>query len=97
MADGGMKADNRVRIVKAVETCSACPLQYECETDDGKFVYVRFRWDILTIGIGASMDEAVENAMGETPVLRQVRIDNLTDLVGVKYASLHVIDWDEVV
>lgn len=32
-----------VRIVKAVQTCTACPSQWDSWTDDGKYLYLRFR------------------------------------------------------
>lgn len=31
------------KIVKAVQTCLACPSQWDAWTDDGKYVYMRYR------------------------------------------------------
>ena len=30
-------------------TCSACPTQWEAETNDGRGAYIRYRWGCLTI------------------------------------------------
>ncbi len=48
-------------------TCGACPSQWEGRLDDGRFLYVRFRWGSFGFGIGASESAAVENC--KDPVL----------------------------
>lgn len=49
------------RIMKIVRTCCACPSQWDAETDDGRHVYMRFRWGSFGHGIGATRDEAVDD------------------------------------
>jgi hypothetical protein len=49
------------RIATIRRTCAACPAQWEGSTEDGKSVYIRFRWGVLAIGVGQTMDEAVMN------------------------------------
>ena len=49
----------RPRVVTLTQTCGACPSQWEGTTDDGRYVYIRYRWGLLTAGIGDSIDEAV--------------------------------------
>lgn len=39
------------RITELIQTCVACPSQYEGETDDGLYVYVRYRHGLLTIEV----------------------------------------------
>ncbi|MFI6304307.1 hypothetical protein ACIBCH_20750 [Amycolatopsis thailandensis] len=36
-------------IVKAVQTCAACPSQWDAWTDDGRYLYLRFRHGIGTV------------------------------------------------
>jgi len=45
-------------------TCDVCPSQWEGKTEDGKTVYILYRWGCLSAGVGATLDEAVDNAMG---------------------------------
>lgn len=45
------------------QTCSACPSQWEGTTEDGRSVYVRYRWGNLTVGLGADGDAAVGAAI----------------------------------
>lgn len=40
-------------------TCPASPSQWEGATADGRKVYVRYRWGMLRIGLGATFQEAV--------------------------------------
>ena len=45
-----------------VQTCSACPSQWEFRTFENRPVYVRYRWGYLSIRIGyknADIDDAV--------------------------------------
>ena len=35
-----------------VRTCTACPSQWEGKTVDNRPVYIRYRWDNLTVRIG---------------------------------------------
>lgn len=34
-----------------VQTCHACPSQWDATTPDGKRVYIRYRWGFLTVDI----------------------------------------------
>lgn len=48
-----------VRVHELRMTCPACPAQWEGRTDDGRYVYVRYRWGWLQIGVGDTFHEAV--------------------------------------
>lgn len=41
------------------KTCLACPAQWEGELSDGTCVYIRYRFGVLGIGFGSSVDDAV--------------------------------------
>jgi hypothetical protein len=47
------------------KTCLACPSQREGALDDGRAVYARFRHGHLSVGLGETVDEAVDNAMSD--------------------------------
>ena len=42
-------------------TCEACPSQWEGKLTDGRYVYVRYRWGVLQVGIGDTLSDAIEN------------------------------------
>lgn len=46
-----------ITIVKQEKTCDMCPSQWDLWTDDGKYIYVRYRWGTLSIHMGDSEDD----------------------------------------
>lgn len=45
-----------------MQTCGACPSQWEGELQDGRAVYIRFRHGWLQVGAGPDVDAAVRGA-----------------------------------
>jgi hypothetical protein len=39
-------------ITSIKNTCGACPAQWEGRTQDGEYVYIRYRWGYLSIRAG---------------------------------------------
>lgn len=39
----------RYTVVKAVQTCRACPSQWDAWTDEGQYLYLRFRHGVGTV------------------------------------------------
>jgi len=48
-----------IKITELRKTCNACPAQWEGKLDDGRAVYIRYRWGVLTIDAGDTIDEAI--------------------------------------
>jgi len=48
-----------ITVAKVTKTCGACPAQWEGQTNDGRFVYARYRWGYLCIGLGDSLGAAI--------------------------------------
>lgn len=44
------------RIVRLVQTCVACPSQWDGWTDDGRRIYIRYRWGYGSVSIAAPGD-----------------------------------------
>lgn len=42
----------RIKVVEIRRTCFACPSQWEGWTEDGRPVYIRYRWGRLSVCIG---------------------------------------------
>ena len=49
------------RFLELRQTCIACPSQWEGILQNGKHVYIRYRWGILQFGIGGNGDTAAAN------------------------------------
>jgi len=45
-----------VKVIELRNTCVACPAQWEGRTEDGKWVYVRYRWGWLSVCVGEGKD-----------------------------------------
>jgi hypothetical protein len=65
-------------VEQLVQTCGACPSQWEGRTRDGARIYVRYRYGTLAIGIGATLDAAIDQAISDAPALR-LRISDAPD------------------
>ena len=53
-----------VELDQLQQTCRACPSQWEGVTRRGVCVYIRYRWGVLQVGTGATMDAAVDDDSG---------------------------------
>jgi len=47
------------------KTCTACPAQWEGKLEDGRALYVRYRWGELSVGAGEDGGAAIDNSMSE--------------------------------
>lgn len=46
-------------VISIKQTCSACPSQWEGRLIDGDYIYVRYRWGGLGVGIGKTRNTAI--------------------------------------
>lgn len=53
--DGGVPA-----VVSLHQTCPACPSQWEGRLDDDRWLYARYRGGYLRVGLGATLDDAID-------------------------------------
>jgi len=67
------------------KTCNACPSQWEGVTDDGREVYVRYRFGFLYIKVG---DERVFERL-----LDEDRWEGMLDYDELKVATVGIFDW----
>jgi hypothetical protein len=51
-----------MKIVELRHTCEACPAQWEGRLEDGRYLYVRYRWGTLQVGLGPTFGDAVGNS-----------------------------------
>lgn len=52
-----------VVVTHITKTCGACPAQWQGTTDDGLHIYARYRYGRLLVGVGSTLEEAVDLAM----------------------------------
>jgi len=51
-----------MKIKSLTQTCFCCPSQWEGLLDDGRSIYIRYRYGKLFVGIGNTKDEAVRSS-----------------------------------
>lgn len=42
------------------KTCEACPAQWEGTLEDGRVIYIRYRWGSLGFGVGDDLGDAID-------------------------------------
>jgi len=55
-----------IKVVELTQTCSACPSQWSGVTEDGRDIYVRYRWGHLWISWGVTGDMILSRDIGES-------------------------------
>ncbi|GIH91962.1 hypothetical protein ACFFMN_33860 [Planobispora siamensis] len=56
-----------MRLVKVIETCSACPSQWDAWTDTGQYLYLRYRSGVGTVE--AQPDPDTDTWTDEPPLI----------------------------
>lgn len=84
-----------IEVIEVLQTCDFCPAQWEGKTDDGRFIYARYRWERLTIRIGASPQEAIGGELVYEALLED-DLDGPGGYAKLKAATAEVISWPDV-
>jgi len=61
-----------MKVKNIVQTCGACPSQWEGTIEDGRMFYARYRWGTLTIQISKKPTNDVYDAMDETLYSKEI-------------------------
>jgi hypothetical protein len=72
------------------KTCLACPSQWEGDLDDGRAVYARFRHGHLSVGIGETVERAVDNAMSGQALYEGQIGDGLDGIMDFEELKAHL-------
>jgi len=86
-----------VVISTLTKTCPSHPAQWEATTNDGRFVYLRFRFGHFSAGIGRTMEQAVMQSMSRRPLVEWWVDDPWAgELDDEAYMIRRLPDWIEV-
>lgn len=75
-----------IRVTKLEMTCGACPSQWQGDTDDGRPIYVRYRWGHLRVEMDDTDEVVFEWSSGDN-------LDGVMDLDQLKELTAGVIEW----
>lgn len=82
-------ATKKYKVKHCIMTCSACPSQLDIYTDDGEYIYARYRWGCLTITLdpfGSGSKELYCEDIGGG-------FDGVLDTLELVEHSKSVLDW----
>ena len=53
-----------MKLITFERTCYACPSQWEGKLDDGRMLYIRYRWSHLSVCVSPNQTDNVMEAVG---------------------------------
>ena len=54
----------RLKIIELTKTCEACPAQWEGTLEDGRMIYIRYRWGYLEARVSKKQTKEINKAVG---------------------------------
>lgn len=89
-----------LRVESVTWTCGACPSQWEGRLDDGRRIYVRYRWGRLSVRVSDAPTDDTMDAVGGTEVVGVQLSDGLDGLLTYEElgaATRGVVEWPAAV
>jgi len=88
------------KVTNIVETCFACPSQWEGKTEDGHTIYIRYRWGHLSVRVSYSTSEDISDAVMGKEIISLSYGDGMSGVMSyeeLKYLCRDVLELpDEV-
>jgi hypothetical protein len=79
-----------LKLVALTKTCIACPSQWEGTLEDGRTIYVRYRYGDLSVGVGDDINEAVRNGMSDQALYVDDIGDRLDGFMDLQELKVHL-------
>ena len=86
-----------IRVSRLTQTCERNPSQWEGSTNNGTYIYVRYRWGCLSIGSGMTIEEAVSNSNNLLEKQLGDNLDGRLEYAKLREATKGVVDWPDSV
>jgi hypothetical protein len=84
-----------VLVTSLVRTGDRSPSKWEGETYDGRRLYVRYKWGLLSIGIGNSIADAVEHSANFFEKQLGDKLDGSLEFEQLRAVTNGLIQWPE--
>lgn len=88
-----------LKVIELKQTCNACPSQWDGKTDDGRILYVRYRWGYLSVCLGQDTGDEYDGVRGEEIYGESVgdALDGVMEERDMKFHTSYVLDWSYIV
>lgn len=82
------------KVIEIEQTCSACPAQWEGVLEDGRAIYIRYRWGHLSIEAGKTVEDAIRD--GDTLLSTSLGdgLDGILSYEELKEVTQGVLEWN---
>lgn len=81
-----------IKIKTIRQTCFACPSQWDIMTEDGQYIYARFRWGYLSVKLNAFTNEEELLFDWES----ENDLDGIMSTYELQKLTKEIFDWSEV-
>ena len=85
-------AIKKYKVKHCIMTCSACPSQWDIYTDDGEYIYARYRWGRLTLTLNPwreNTEELYRKDIGDN-------FDGVMETTELVEHTKSVLDWSNL-
>lgn len=73
-----------LKLVSMTQTCWGCPSQWDAMTDDGRQVYIRYRWGCLSVRVGKPGDMTEYAGVRGEPFIDEQHGDGLDGIMSTE-------------
>lgn len=91
--------EGRMKLVKLTKTCSGCPAQWEGTLEDGRMVYIRYRWGWLSVSVSESKTQYIDAAVvGKTLFYEAVgpEMHGFLEFEVLAKLTGHILDYSDI-
>ncbi len=86
-----------MKVDSIVQTCPACPSQWEGTLDDGRMIYIRYRWGRLSVRVSPEptndIGDAVRGDEIHASIVGESGWDGSITLDEVKHRVGDLLEW----
>lgn len=84
--------EKKYKVKSCKQTCSACPSQWDIYTEDGEYIYARYRWGRLTVTLNPWQDGSKVlycEDIGDD-------LDGILDTIELVGHTKSILDWSKL-
>lgn len=84
--------EKKYKVKSCKQTCSACPSQWVIYTEDGEYIYARYRWGRLTLTLNpfqVNGEEFYRETVGDG-------LDGVLDTLELVEHTKSILDWSKL-
>lgn len=81
------------RVTEIVQTCGACPSQWEGRLEDGSHFYARFRYGTLRVSVASTLEAAISGEADDGRDTRDLFFRQISDSLDGVMSTDDMLNW----